>query len=111
MAQVGRRSGLCRVAGHPLPTAVHKPLIRVSYLWSPMRIRVLLFGQLKDIVGQPEQSLDLQPGADLASVVTHYAETFPRFKPFSSTIACSINQEYATATSILREADGVGLLP
>jgi molybdopterin synthase catalytic subunit len=76
-----------------------------------MRIRVLLFGQLKDIVGQPEQNLDLQPGANLASVVTHYAETFPRFKPFSSTIACSINQEYATVSSILREGDEVGLLP
>src|SRR5437016_10057703 len=76
-----------------------------------MRIRVLLFGQLKDIVGQPEQSLDLQPGANLASVVTHYAETFPRFKPLSSAIACSINQEYAPASSILREGDEVGLLP
>ncbi|HEV2965089.1 MAG TPA: molybdenum cofactor biosynthesis protein MoaE [Candidatus Angelobacter sp.] len=76
-----------------------------------MRIRVLLFGQLKDIVGQQEQSLDLQPGSDLASVVTHYAETFPRFKPLLRTIACSINQEYATASSVLREGDEVGLLP
>ena len=76
-----------------------------------MRIRVLLFGQLKDIVGQQEQSLDLQPGADLASVVTHYAETFPRFKPLSGAIACSINQEYARASSVLREGDEVGLLP
>src|SRR5437016_3933170 len=76
-----------------------------------MRIKVLLFGQLKDIVGQQEQSLDLQPGANLASVVTHYAETFPRFKPLSSAIACSINQEYAMASSILSEGDEVGLLP
>ncbi len=76
-----------------------------------MRIRVLLFGQLKDIVGQQEQCLDLQPGADLASVVTHYAEKFSRFKPFSSAIACSINQEYAPASAILHEGDEVGLLP
>jgi molybdopterin synthase catalytic subunit len=76
-----------------------------------MRIRVLLFGQLKDIVGQREESLDLQPGANLASVVAHYAETFPRFKPLAGTLACSINQEYATASSILREDDEVGLLP
>ncbi len=76
-----------------------------------MRIRVLLFGQLKDIVGQQEQCLDLQPGADLASVVTHYAEKFPAFKPLSSAIACSINQEYASASDILREGDEVGLLP
>ena len=77
----------------------------------PMRIRVLLFGQLKDIVGQQEQCLDLQPGADLASVVTHYAKKFPRFKPFASALACSINQEYAPASAMLREGDEVGLLP
>jgi molybdopterin synthase catalytic subunit/molybdopterin converting factor small subunit len=76
-----------------------------------MHIRVLLFGQLKDIVGRQEESLDLQPGANLASVVAHYAETFPRFKPLAGTIACSINQEYATASSVLRENDEVGLLP
>jgi molybdopterin converting factor subunit 1 len=76
-----------------------------------MRIKVLLFGQLKDIVGQQEQSLDLQTGASLASVVTHYAERFPLFKPLSNAIACSINQEYATASSILRDGDEVGLLP
>jgi len=76
-----------------------------------MRIRVLLFGQLKDIVGRQEESLDLQPGASLASVVAHYAEKFPRFKPLAGTIACSINQEYAVASAVLCENDEIGLLP
>jgi molybdopterin converting factor subunit 1 len=76
-----------------------------------MRVRVLLFGQLKDIVGRQEESLDLEPGARLASVMAHYAERYPNFQGLTHSIACSINQEYAPATAVLKEGDEVGLLP
>jgi molybdopterin synthase catalytic subunit/molybdopterin converting factor small subunit len=76
-----------------------------------MRVRVLLFGQLKDIIGRPEDSLELEPGAKLSAVTAHYAEHFPKFKGLSSSIACSINQEYAQGAEALKEGDEVGLLP
>jgi MoaE-MoaD fusion protein len=76
-----------------------------------MRVKVLLFGQLKDIVGQSEESLELQPGARLAAVMSHYAERYPKFQGLSNSIACSINQEYAQGTTVLKEGDEVGLLP
>ena len=76
-----------------------------------MRVRVLLFGQLKDIVGRQEDSLDLQPGASLSAVMAHYAERYPKFQGLNSSIACSINQEYAQGSAVLKEGDEVGLLP
>ena len=76
-----------------------------------MRVRVLLFGQLKDIVGRQEDCLELQQGASLSAVVSHYAERFPQFRGLSSSIACSINQEYSPASAPLNEGDEVGLLP
>jgi molybdopterin synthase catalytic subunit len=76
-----------------------------------MRVKVLLFGQLKDIIGRPEDSLELPAGAKLSAVMAHYAEQFPKFKGLSSSIACSINQEYAQAAEALKEGDEVGLLP
>jgi molybdopterin synthase catalytic subunit len=76
-----------------------------------MRIRVLLFGQLKDIVGQPEESLELQPGSRISDLMARYGERFPRFKPMASSIACSVNREYASVSIILKEGDEVGLLP
>src|SRR5437660_1119424 len=76
-----------------------------------MRIRVLLFGQLKDIVGRDEGSLELEPGARLAAVVSHYAERYPNFNGLRGSIACSVNQEYAQGSAVLREGDEVGLLP
>jgi len=76
-----------------------------------MRIRVLLFGQLKDIVGRQEESLDVQPGTSLSDVMARYAEQFPKFKPMTGSIACSVNREYAPASILLHEGDEVGLLP
>jgi molybdopterin converting factor subunit 1 len=76
-----------------------------------MRVKVLLFGQLKDIVGKDEESLDLAPGTKLAAVMEHYAERYSKFQGLTKSIACSINQEYALGTAVLREGDEVGLLP
>ncbi len=77
----------------------------------PMRIRVLLFGQLKDIIGRQEDSLELEPGANLSAVIAHYAQRFPTFQGLTDSIACSINQEYAPVSAVLNEGDEVGLLP
>ncbi|HEU4414659.1 MAG TPA: MoaD/ThiS family protein [Candidatus Angelobacter sp.] len=76
-----------------------------------MRVKVLLFGQLKDIIGRQEDLLELEPGAKLATVMTHYAERYPKFQGLSKSIACSLNQEYAQGTAMLQEGDEVGLLP
>lgn len=76
-----------------------------------MRIRVLLFGQLKDIFGRQEDFLDVQPGTTLAALMSRYADQFPRFKPLAGSIACSVNREYAQGSVVLREGDEVGLLP
>lgn len=76
-----------------------------------MRIRVLLFGQLKDIVGRQEDYLELQPGAPLSAVLSHYSEKFPKFQGLVNSIACSVNREYSSGSAILREGDEIGLLP
>ncbi len=76
-----------------------------------MRVKVLLFGQLKDIVGRQEESLDLEAGARLSAVMAHYSGRFPKFQGLTNSIACSINQEYAQGSALLKEGDEVGLLP
>jgi molybdopterin synthase catalytic subunit len=76
-----------------------------------MRIRVLLFGMLKDIVGRQEDSLELETGARLASVVSYYGSRFPGFHALSGSIACSLNEEYASSSDLLKDGDEVALLP
>jgi len=76
-----------------------------------MRVRVLLFGQLKDLIGRSEDSLDLQPNSPLSEVLSYYGRRYPRFDSLAASIACSVNQEYASAATVLQEGDEVGLLP
>jgi molybdopterin synthase catalytic subunit/molybdopterin converting factor small subunit len=76
-----------------------------------MRIRVLLFGQLKDIVGKSEDLLDLEAGASVSTLLAHYGQRFPIIQGLAGSIACAVNQEYAAAGRELSEGDEVGLLP
>jgi len=76
-----------------------------------MLIRVLLFGQLKDMLGRAEDQVELPPDATLSSLVDHYSQNFPQFQAFAGSIALSINQEYAYLSSPLKDGDEVGLLP
>jgi MoaE-MoaD fusion protein len=82
-----------------------------SGMLKSMRVRVLLFGQLKDIMGRGEDSLDLEPGSRLSAVTAYYAKRFPQFETLAQSIACSVNHEYADPSAPLREGDEVGLLP
>jgi MoaE-MoaD fusion protein len=76
-----------------------------------MRVRVLFFGQLKEIVGMPEESADLSEGARLEDVFERYARRFPKFAEFRPSIAASVNQEYADAKAVLANGDEVAFLP
>jgi molybdopterin synthase catalytic subunit/molybdopterin converting factor small subunit len=76
-----------------------------------MRIRVLLFGQLKDICGRDQDQLDFPAGSPVSAILGHYSKTCPKFELLVSSIACSVNQEYASGATILQEGDEVGLLP
>ncbi|HLY99805.1 MAG TPA: molybdenum cofactor biosynthesis protein MoaE [Candidatus Angelobacter sp.] len=76
-----------------------------------MRIRILFFGQLTDIVGQREEVMELSSGARLSDVLNGYGARFPQFKALAPSLACSVNQEYAQSTALLQDGDEVGLLP
>jgi len=76
-----------------------------------MEIRVLFFGQLKDLTGRASDALTLPEGATLADLLAHYESGFPRLKALLPAVALSINQEYAPPDSALRDQDEVALLP
>ncbi len=76
-----------------------------------MRIRVLFFGVLKDLVGRSSDTLELPEGARLQAVLSHYARQTPRFEAMLPSLALSVNQEYSAADQALQGGDEVGLLP
>ena len=78
---------------------------------STMRVQVLFFGQLKDLTGRSSESLPLAERARLSDVLQHYADKFPDIRKLSSSLALSINREYASQDAPLQDGDEVALLP
>ena len=76
-----------------------------------MQVRVLFFGILKDVTGRSSETLDLPAEATAGDVLEHYAENVPSLKVALSSIAISVNQQYARPEDKLRAGDEVGLLP
>src|ERR1700690_1961646 len=76
-----------------------------------MRIRVLFFGQLKDIVGMAEEETELSEGSRVEDLFERYGRRFPKLAEFRPSIAASVNQEYAGWRAPLAPDDEVAFLP
>jgi MoaE-MoaD fusion protein len=76
-----------------------------------MRVQVLFFGVLKDLVGQPSEALELDEGATVGDVLQHYESRIPKIGEVLPSVALSVNQHYAGPGAVLGEGDEVALLP
>ncbi len=76
-----------------------------------MRIKVLFFGQLKDITGKTEEELQVEEGSDLESLFDRYASRFPRLEAMRHAVALARNREFADGSARLADGDEVAFLP
>ena len=76
-----------------------------------MQIRVLFFGVLKDLAGRSSDLLTLPEEAIAGDVLEHYETRVSSLKGKLSSIAVSVNQEYAGREAKLHSGDEVALLP
>lgn len=76
-----------------------------------MRVKVLFFGQLKDIVGRAEETVEIGNGGDLGSLFDSYANRFPRLSELRTSIVLARNQQFAAASAPIQDGDEVAFLP
>src|SRR5579883_640909 len=76
-----------------------------------MRVRVLFFGMLKDLVGSPADESEFFDGATLATVFERYAEKFPRLRELASSIVIARNQQFADNSTVITDGDEIAFLP
>ena len=76
-----------------------------------MQIKVLFFGQLRDVCGQSEDQLELPAGSRVGGVFQHYAAKFPRLEAMARSIVLARNHEFTGPETELAENDEVALLP
>jgi len=76
-----------------------------------MRVRVLFFGRLKDIVGRAEEEAELSEGARVEDLFARYGSRFPEIGRYRASVVASVNQEFAGWNAPLRGGDEVAFLP
>ena len=78
---------------------------------STVRVKVLFFGRLRELIGVAEETLELPAGATLAQVFERYAERFPKLTGFRGSMVVSRNQEFAAWDARVAAGDEIAFLP
>jgi molybdopterin synthase sulfur carrier subunit len=76
-----------------------------------VRVKVLFFGRLKDVVGHAEESFDLADASTIEELFALYAARIPELAKYRSSVVASRNQEFASWDTPLRPGDEVAFLP
>jgi molybdopterin converting factor subunit 1 len=76
-----------------------------------VRVKVLFFGRLKDVVGQSEEGLDLNDASTIEQLFAQYAQRIPELAKYRSSVVASRNQEFAAWDTPLHSGDEVAFLP
>ncbi len=76
-----------------------------------MRVNVRLFARLRDLVGAGELSRDVEAGATVAAVWNALLQDYPAIEPYSASMSCAVNAEYARMTTTVHDGDEVAFLP
>ncbi len=74
-------------------------------------VKVLFFGQLKDITGRPNDTLEVVPGTTLAGIFDLYADRYPKLRELSSSIVLARNQQFSPRAEQVSDGDEIAFLP
>ena len=76
-----------------------------------MRVRVLYFGMLKDLLECEREEVELPDGSAAEALIHRVAVRGQAAAAISKTLAVAVNREYARASAVLHDGDEVALLP
>ncbi len=76
-----------------------------------MRIRVLFFGQLKDITRTPEAEEQVDSGATPGSLFERYCGQYPGLAGLRGSVVAARNRQFTDFSQPLADGDEVAFLP
>lgn len=77
----------------------------------PVKVKVLFFGMVKDIVSASEATLTMPEGAVLSQVFDHYETQFPALSNLKSSVVLARNQEFVPLSTHIQDQDEIAFLP
>lgn len=76
-----------------------------------MRVQVLYFGALKDMLSKERETLEFPSGATVATLLERCRAIAPQHAGFWDSLAVGVNRQFAQAGHPLGDGDEVALLP
>jgi molybdopterin converting factor subunit 1 len=79
-----------------------------------MRVKVLYFGVLKDLLGMATDDLELSEGSTVAALLRILQQRTSNLRMDAKvwqSLAVAVNREYSSTGAVLRDGDEVALLP
>jgi molybdopterin synthase catalytic subunit len=76
-----------------------------------VKVRVLFFGMLKEVVGRASDEVELGAGSRLQDLFDRYASGAPRLLDYERSIVLARNHEFAGRDAEIHDGDEVAFLP
>ncbi len=76
-----------------------------------MKVRLLFFAVLRDIIGKGEEEIDLPEGTRAADVWNRLRQRHQQLAGYERPPMTAVNEAYVSADQLLREGDEVAFIP
>lgn len=82
-----------------------------SNLKASIRVKVLLFGGLKEVAGRAEEFVDLAAGSRIEELFAQLISRCPDLARYRGSLVASRNQEFTAWSTLLDSGDEIAFLP
>jgi MoaE-MoaD fusion protein len=76
-----------------------------------VRVKVLFFGQLKDVAGRSEDAPEVSDTSTVGDVFAHYERLYPRLAELSGSIVTARNHAFTERSAPVADGDEIAFLP
>ena len=76
-----------------------------------MKLTILSFASIKEIVGSGTIELDMKDGAIISDLYEKLSADYPEVARFGNSLKFAVNEEFVDSDKTLNEGDEVALLP
>jgi molybdopterin synthase sulfur carrier subunit len=77
----------------------------------PLRVKVLYFAGLKDLLGRSEEALELENVSTVGEVTARLARTYPELAGRLGCVRVAVNESFADSQELVKDGDVVALIP
>lgn len=76
-----------------------------------IRIRVLFFASLADLMGKRQMHIVMPAGSKVADAVAYFERDTPGFAAYMSHVSVAVNEAFVTQDVVLDDGDELAMIP